>query len=295
MTEFDEYWRKAGAGAAKNPSAWLSSADSLHRAAQLLWTQSLEDLEALRHRLGNIQSSLEVAELLPPPNTVAPGLMLSGLAIENLLKGLAVARDADLRSRIAVTKHLLPPELTSHLSVKLASLALVELSPAERTLLERLATFIDWGGRYPVPKRPEKLAYIQGESEPPTRWSSEDFPLVDQLFHKLRDELVHEARERDMAEEATERANRLAQRPIELEKLEGLEKVTEGEITLFVDTDVEAEPGTAISCVACGNNFVLDWRTRAAICGCSTLHVAVRRFEAPQKRHVIFAESFPAQ
>jgi len=89
-----------------------------------------------------------------PPAPVWPMyMMLAGLALENLLKGIQIARDPRLvlpspSKRTA----LLASTLTRHLDLNLVRDAGVRLSPEEADLVERLSVFVVWGGRYPVPK-----------------------------------------------------------------------------------------------------------------------------------------------
>lgn len=84
------------------------------------------------------------------PSLTATTLMIGGLVVENLLKGL-IAR----RKGVPSTKGL--PRFTDHKLVDLAREADVSLSYSEQVLLQRLTEFVLWSGRYPAPQRVEAM------------------------------------------------------------------------------------------------------------------------------------------
>ena len=101
-------------------------------------------------------------------------LMVAGLSIENLAKGLWV------RKNKTSPPGRLPTELTrSHrVTVDLLKAADVQLTPKEILLVRMLETFVTWAGRYPVPRRPEDM-------EPPRHFSQTEFRRFQELHDRL--------------------------------------------------------------------------------------------------------------
>jgi hypothetical protein len=93
------YWLEQGEATAQNPGGWLYTADALKRAAEVLLAASDADrlklIEAFSK--GTFPSAAEeLAEAAGAPFLSPIYLQLSGLAIENLAKGIAVAKDPSL-------------------------------------------------------------------------------------------------------------------------------------------------------------------------------------------------------
>jgi hypothetical protein len=79
--------------------------------------------------------------------------MLYGLALENLLKGLAIKRDPSLFDRIGRFSHgLISP--FDNLGIP--------LSARQRLLLKHLEVVLLWRDRYPVPKRSSSWSLTSG-------------------------------------------------------------------------------------------------------------------------------------
>jgi len=108
---------------------------------------------------------------------------LMGLAFENMVKGILVARDSSLVSS---------GKLWSHDLLALFDKVGLELSAEDRDLLRRLGECVLWAGRYPVPKREEgkapRLIPGKGWLEPGTVWLDEEGRMTD-LWKKL-DEVI---------------------------------------------------------------------------------------------------------
>src|SRR5258705_2710550 len=122
------------------PEAWRSCADNLLAAAAVV-----------RERRGS------------GPNFVAfpnawrlhpPWLMLGRMDIECLLKALWVSRGHKLAKD---GEYVGVPRAGAHDLVQLAGVLQLTLSVLEKDVLRRLSHFIEYGGRYPVPKDAEKL------------------------------------------------------------------------------------------------------------------------------------------
>lgn len=195
---------------ARIPGAWLVQADRLKRAADLvgsqfqgeanawflaeasLWTQPAEpDDEAIARRNAAFELAL-------------PAYMLVGYAIEVLVKGLIVVRDASDETVEWLTRR--------HLSLELVDKADLELSEAERFLIEqRLYHAVRWAGRYPAPiardarKFEADIAAAQGVIfSDPRAVSPDHYRQARELFDRLEGELMEAI--------AKERRSRLSSR-----------------------------------------------------------------------------------
>jgi len=121
-----------------DPSSWLYNAEALIRAARSL----LPMMDADHRKLADptVTTGFEAP--------IAPiYMLLVGLAIENLLKGIYVARNPTTCS-----SDRLPRELTQHKTIEFCERLGLSISQAEGLLLERIETFVVWAGRYPIPR-----------------------------------------------------------------------------------------------------------------------------------------------
>ena len=109
-------------------------------------------------------------------------LMLRGMAIECLLKSAWIKRGNKLVVR---GQFHAPIKGRSHHLPTLASAAKFPLSQDETFLTERLSHFIEYGGRYPVPRTEQTLCLVKdpkGGYSAATTWS---VPTDDRLFRNL--------------------------------------------------------------------------------------------------------------
>lgn len=77
--------------------------------------------------------------------------MLIGLAFENLLKGIAIAQGLEI-----VKEDRLNSSIATHSLAKLLDLVNISdsfLTEEEMEMLKGLQPYIEWYGRYPIPKR----------------------------------------------------------------------------------------------------------------------------------------------
>jgi hypothetical protein len=127
----------------KDPESWYSVGYSLYFAAATLWKK-------LRPALMTWEAKLAVTEEQERALRLrGPYAMLSGMAIEVILKG-AIVEAMPPGERIA------PPK--GHKLLVLSEKAGVKLNHEEADLLSRLTTFVEWGGRYPVATTSKKTA-----------------------------------------------------------------------------------------------------------------------------------------
>ena len=110
-------------------------------------------------------------------------MMLTGLAFENLFKGILYGRNPE---------HSLAKSEGGHGIVKMAE-GISSLVAREQDLLERLKLYLVWAGRYPLPKNVEKFISSWGQVSILT-----DDPLViDQLFDRFAQILSDERQARN--------------------------------------------------------------------------------------------------
>jgi hypothetical protein len=298
--EDEQFWIEATSAAAGNPTAWLASAESLWRAVSAVRRDWKEDMRNLREAgflrkaigPGGWLAFLNETQLRPMVGQVF--MLLAGLAIENLLKGLAVARKPELvQPRENNPRRLFDWAGSGHVSRRLAQEAGVDLTEDEARVVDRLEVFTTWGGRYPVPLDALKAAPPEGETRPPASWSSDDFPILEGLYERLKADL-HDATvawaEQSVREDAERRG---ARRPQLLDELAELEKVESDGVTVFEDLEASDPPGSATVCVTCGAQFSLNERRPAAICRCGTLYHGEPKWDGALKRVIFSVEAYP--
>ncbi len=144
--------------ASRQPRAWYTVAQRLRRSAEAIFAR--ENPVARRfydelHRIGGLAAEGKPPEdfdetKFPFPNFDA-AYMLIAFAIENLLKGILVARGL-----VTFSKEEVPKPLKTHDLRKLHELA----SPTATIptyALDTLSYMGDWRGRYPLPTSVEKF------------------------------------------------------------------------------------------------------------------------------------------
>jgi hypothetical protein len=142
--------------AAQHPIGWLHSAERLRDAADAILKHELpaeipyfKAYEVAQHEAvaeayseGNNAGNAEIRAI--PPN-YPPAQLLYAYAIENVLKGIIIAKSPGL-----IEDRELSGELTSHNLIKLADKAGFTVHVQERGVLEALYQLSVWAGRYPV-------------------------------------------------------------------------------------------------------------------------------------------------
>jgi hypothetical protein len=163
--------------AGNSSAAWQSVADDLLIASQVL-----------KERAASLDlTSLVAGDPIPVEGRLgAVELMLKGMAIECLLKALWLKRGNML---IKNGKYVRVRGAGDHDLPQLASAAKFVINDLETDLLRRLSHFIQYGGRYPVPRDAAKLRptrSLRGGNAPATTWSSpSDGKLFDALVSRL--------------------------------------------------------------------------------------------------------------
>jgi hypothetical protein len=145
------------------PAAWFSVGVSVYVAANQLWKKLQPALLAVEQ--GPVTEEQEMMLRLR-----GPFAMLAGLAIENWLKGAILQGTPKAKRTIRKTHDL---RVLSGLLGK-------KWSDDEEDLLQRLTTFIEWAGRYPVALSDEK-------TKAPKILKSSDYLLITKVAGDLID------------------------------------------------------------------------------------------------------------
>jgi hypothetical protein len=149
---------------------WLGQAQVLRLAARLLWHAHEQESEKV--------TSAGRAET---PGLGEISLMLIGVALEVLFKGILVARDPSL-----VSGGKLKGSLKSHDLVTLREAVGLDLPAHEAQLLERLSEAAIWMGRYPVPLRSEDLIYARTGTRHHYCFTNHVWQYSDDVFTKAK-------------------------------------------------------------------------------------------------------------
>jgi hypothetical protein len=130
-----------------NAPLWFTTGGDLLVSARVLWKKIEPVTQA--------KTLDEAARFNDEFRLAAPFLLLCGLALENLLKALIVkqvfARQDGQPDPSAPT--ILPDYLKTHNLCELANRAAFTPSDRERRTLIRLTHYVEWAGRYPIPRK----------------------------------------------------------------------------------------------------------------------------------------------
>jgi hypothetical protein len=121
-------------------TAWLSSARSLERAADILWQAVEKDYRPLLND-EDAESHLSVS---------GPFMLLAGLTIENYLKAICIKQFGAYSDNGKF-------QFGDHNFVSLATKSGIEFDSTDRDFIERLEHFVVFAGRYPAPKKADVL------------------------------------------------------------------------------------------------------------------------------------------
>ncbi len=155
-----------------NAMAWLGSVEQLTTAARKVRDETKAHLD-------------DGTELVPAINSVAA--MLTGYAIECALKGLWVRAG---RKIIEGGEFVGIPNAGDHKLAQIArtvsAVVHLPLTGEELAVLKRLSAFVEFAGRYPVPKRAESMAMTEGfdgGKQVPHVFTPADFQVADRLLN----------------------------------------------------------------------------------------------------------------
>ena len=177
---------------ASEPRSWLSMARNLRHSADAIFEREnrvaqrfMDEIRRL-DTLGDTEKPEEWDEAAFPHPNFAAALMLVAFAIENLLKGLVVAKGL-----APFTGQRLPRPLQTHELYRLHNLA-SPTATISRDTLEFLSNISMWRGRYPLPVSIEQFWRMDDKGQPmgmgysPTKIQTEFSAYCDGLEAELR-------------------------------------------------------------------------------------------------------------
>jgi hypothetical protein len=126
------------------PEGWLEYAEELHDCAEVLWQN-----EARSIRVGVVvdDRGRVVGDKGRISGVSRTYLLLAGLALENVIKGLLVSADAS-----HINTGALSPQLKSHNIPRLiANISDLDISQNEMAFCRLVSAVIPYWGRYPIP------------------------------------------------------------------------------------------------------------------------------------------------
>jgi hypothetical protein len=160
---------------ARLPQRWLENARRLRVVADSIGPLFARDMIEAEKRPADqrIVDDLKYSDVGPVY------LMLVGLAIESLVKGILVHRDPR-----SVVEGKLSCQLLHHDLPVLFGAAQIRLDPAEKRFVTRLKEAIMWYGRYPVPTKAQRR-----KRKPEVFVSASDPDLFDALYERIEVDL----------------------------------------------------------------------------------------------------------
>ena len=172
---------------ASEPESWRRNAHTLRRAADSVYASMAPAMSAAVRGEDAPDDELFLT---------GPYLMLSGMAVENLLKGVLVRRGAEIVEG-GQLRRLGGGD--GHDLLTLAGRVSQPLAESHKDLLRRLATHVRWGGRYPIPSRAEQFVTSEREdgSWSPRRYLTTDPEEIAALCAALEPLLDEESRYHD--------------------------------------------------------------------------------------------------
>lgn len=165
----------------KDSGAWLSQAKQMKMGADTI--------------LPMLQNELLIAPVFPGTQQrrlafIDSYMLLTGLAFENVIKGILIGRQPTL-----VTKERIESGILCRKGHGIAEGAkgIISLNAQELKLLKRIEEYLFWAGRYPLPLK--FGIYFNSETQELRSYRSDDPASVDRIFEKLVTVLEQERRE----------------------------------------------------------------------------------------------------
>ncbi len=161
----------------QEPGIWLGEALQLKRAAELV----LAELNGVLSVYPHGRASYEDLSLFKAY------MLLSGIAIENLVKGILVCRDPSIVGNDKVDKVKWKGSSHGHDLAELAKQTGIPFTLEEKGLFRRLSAFVVWGGRYPIPIKSSDMVQrtkYRGQSIRLNTFISSDPDLIRKVFEK---------------------------------------------------------------------------------------------------------------
>lgn len=178
---------------AQAPLAWLLSAERLRDAAEAILEHELpKELPYLKAYADAQQEALAEAcsegkdagssEIEAMPPNYSPAQLLYAYAIENVLKGIVVAKTPHL-----IEERKLSIELKTHDLLKLAGKAQFAVHVQEGPVLRALSQLSVWAGRYPVART--RREYVAAPNPDELLDYGSAHPVMHRFFARVHKEL----------------------------------------------------------------------------------------------------------
>ncbi len=155
----------------KDVQAWLAQAKELKMAADALLPHLKEAL-SMPPALTGVQEKRFAF--------LHSYMLLTGLALENLIKGVLIGRDPNLVNQ---DKLISPISSRGGHAITEGAEKIINLETHELHLLRRMEEYLFWAARYPLPLR--SGVYLNSENQQLRTFRSNDPDLIDDLFNKL--------------------------------------------------------------------------------------------------------------
>ncbi len=188
----EDFLRTRFEGRGREPLLWGANADLLKRSADIVYESWEVSFEAFRN-MGDGSRLDELAWILRDIQLIAVYLMLSGMAVESLLKGIRVGRHPEM---VQVGKKV-GGKLGGHNLLQQFNNLEIYISEDEVLLINQLTEYIMWAGRYPVPNLPETLEKREAVPIYPSSFVPEHKRNIDEIIDRLYCLLKAEKRKRE--------------------------------------------------------------------------------------------------
>jgi|GEM_PF-2822761 len=173
----------------KDAQRWLAQANQLKMSADVIEVELQDVMLRIRFEQGLDQPFLAFLKSF---------MLLTGMAIENLIKGILVGRNPSIGSR--EVKRLLGKKKGGH-CISEGAKKVINPSKSEYELLRGLEEYLVWAGRYQMPLKSEDFLDSQ-RPENILGFSWADFELIDTLFDRLAEVLDNEWSTREAPKDA---------------------------------------------------------------------------------------------
>lgn len=153
---------------------WLRTGKELIAAANILYGESSkahEELTAFLEKAGGASTDEFIAA-----RAFIPARMLTGMALENLIKGLIIIKHPE---KVSMDKKF---DLKSHFLLQLWTTYLPEISinKDEKAILNEMENYIAWKGRYPIP--------LMAKDFQPNHIFENEIAIINGMYSKLLNE-----------------------------------------------------------------------------------------------------------
>lgn len=176
-------------GVCKDAQTWLAQANQLKMSADVIEVELRDKMVRFRFEQGLNELFLAYLKSF---------MLLTGMAIENLIKGILVGRDPSLVDREVINNKLLPRG--GH-GISEGAKRVISVSNSEYELLRRLEEYLVWAGRYPMPLK--SVVFFNSQTPDNLRsFSWVDFELINKFYDRLAEILDSEWLERERSKSA---------------------------------------------------------------------------------------------